>query len=56
MVLIAIGVVGLAIAIVKFSIIGYYPEDVVPFGAIGLVGAGLLALGNRIHSGAKGRG
>lgn len=38
----ALGAILAGIAIVKLSIIGYYPDEIVPYAIVALLGAGLL--------------
>lgn len=47
--LIALGGIGAAIAMVKFVIIGYYPNETIPFAILAFVGLGALWLGDRFR-------
>ncbi|WP_159620911.1 hypothetical protein [Ruania rhizosphaerae] len=44
-----VGAVMALIAFIKLAIIGYYPDEFVPFIVLMLAGAGVLALGNKIY-------
>ncbi|MDN5851441.1 MAG: hypothetical protein L0K86_01095 [Actinomycetia bacterium] len=46
-VLLGIGAILAIVAFVKFSIIGYYPDEALPYGIIAVVGLGLVWAGNR---------
>ena len=48
-----LGAILLLIAAVKFSVIGYYPREVLPFGAIAAVGAVLMFVGSKLYRAAK---
>ena len=48
-----LGTILLLIALIKFSVIGYYPSEALPFGAVGAVGAILMLVGSRLYRAAK---
>ncbi|KAA1380492.1 hypothetical protein [Aeromicrobium fastidiosum] len=48
-----IGGIALAVAGVKFFVIGFYPEELVPFAVIGVVGAALCWTGSKLYQAAK---
>ncbi|MDN5931060.1 MAG: hypothetical protein L0I24_08360 [Pseudonocardia sp.] len=41
-ILTVLGVVLAGIAVIKLSVVGYYPEELPPYAVLALVGAGLL--------------
>lgn len=46
-VLTVLGVILAGTAVIKLSIIGYYPDELVPYAVMALLGAGLLWGANR---------
>ncbi|QBR73257.1 hypothetical protein [Microbacterium sediminis] len=50
--LIALGGIGVAVFLIKMVIIGYYPNELVPFVILGVISAALLWLGGRFRKAA----
>ena len=51
--LLVVGGVLFLIAMIKFTVIGYYPEDVTPFGILGAVGTLGLWAGSKLWKSAE---
>ncbi len=48
-----IGIAAVLAALIKFGAIGFYPDEVLPYGALLVVGVVLFWLGNRMYTQAK---
>lgn len=49
----AVGAILLAIALIKFTIIGFYPSETLPYGILFAAGAAITWFGNKRFNAAK---
>lgn len=54
-ILLGVGIILGLVAVVKFSIIGYYPDEVLPYGIVAALGVSLMWAGNRFGRASSGR-